>query len=290
MSRRIAVLLTPTRSIELWRTAFRNACGEMGFAYIESAPSAALEGDALLLSEDPQQGMAWNADSWHVVGSAAEDALAASLAWVGDIADATRYVANRLATADMLCRRAAATIGFGPVQNIPNFGQVAIPKASAPEEVLEIDKSWLEPLATLYATIPVDSRARADFGNAWFSFPTCEDAVDGRIQLQGKARSLLAGPTLDIGPGRWALTIRLEYRNTSQPTALRVRLSGHSATKDLVEELGRPGIYELTMEQNISTLASVGVELHLERAALLGELRILRCDIRHLSGGRGGHG
>jgi|GEM_PF-1199569 len=285
MSRRIAVLLIPTSGAELWRAAFREACSISGFSYLEAAPADTVEGDSLLLSEDPQQGMGWYADTWHVVGTSVEDAFSASLDWIGEEGAAARYVANRLATADMLCRRVGATVEFGTTQTVPGVGRVSIGSETLSADEGKNERHWLKPLEDIYSSLPVDSRTRASFGHEWFSSQTSDVASQGRLDLQGKARLLFAGPKMDIGPGRWALSIALEYKGSTQPTVVRIHLMGQSATKDLVEELVRPGVYELTMDQNISMIASVGVEIHLERAALFGKLSILRCEIRHLSDG-----
>lgn len=283
MSRRIAIYVTPTPRLAEWRAAFKAACQEEGVAYLEALPADGFDEDALLLTEHPHEILGWNPTTWHVVGSNLEHAIAASSSWISDPAAAARYVANRMATADMLGRTAGARITFGTRQEVSGFRSLSIPDAPIQAETASL---WTTPLAELYGTIPSVAAAAASFDVCWFSTPDGELLQTDVIELEGKARGLVTGPKIDMGPGSWRLSVVLEYRGSTQPTTIRIHLGGQSAVEDLVEVLRRPGVYELSVEQHNLMLASMNVDISLERSALMGQLRILKCEIRQRSRGQ----
>lgn len=275
MPRRVAVILTPTPYTNEWRAAFESLCAEAGFQFFWEAPGDPSDNDALALTEHPHLINGWDPTHWHVVRSTWQEGVAAAESWIPGEAAAVRYVANRLASVAMLARTVGAHVVAGPVQAVDGVGTASI-------SARQIPTRSLTPLGSVLADLYGDAsggRVGTIMAPCWFSTPDGNALRGDVVELEGRARLLLTGPQIDLGPGLWRLVLRLEYGGSNQAASIRIHMAGHPETEDLVEELRRPGLYELSVEQRISMVSALSIDISVDRAAFSGFLRIVNCEV-----------
>lgn len=279
------MLLTPSIHAPQWKQSFQATANEQRWGYIEAAAEKRLskdsEIDTVLVTENPYTGIAWEPDAWFVLLSTLNDAEAASRVWISDAAEASRYVANRFAAADLMVRSGAAVGPAGMLSHIiPQLGEVGIEPADPRPGFSTI--SWFRPTRELYAKMPVATRTAASFGPEWFRRADGEDQSSGWIDLTGRAKALLGGPGIDIPRGRWRLTLRIFYEGMKQSVLIHLGQGATLADGDALAEMDRDGIYELSTVISVGNVEAANVSLHLGRSSFGGRIRLLGGEIEKI--------
>lgn len=210
----IGVFQIPAPGELLWRQAIYQAANAKGWQTFEGSCglSSDPQSDRLMVTSDPADVDQTYVDHWVVLradGGRSVVYLSDAL-MVGD--SGVAMIASRLAAADVLARRGASVFGEDATAIvIPALGTVdllsPVPHVNAGASRLE--KSARVALA-MYDALPVPLGATGVWPSSFFKESGTETYGLGRIDLTGRARTIIQGPYISLPPGRWRIIADFE--------------------------------------------------------------------------------
>ncbi len=285
------ILFTPSLREGPWDDGIRAAAAAKGLTVGRWGEG---EADILIADHIPAETvMSLEPRDWVILADTSAAALTAYSATFHEYPPAGQslaYASHRLVSAAWLAERGAAVLGQPAMAlSLPKLGLVSPGRCEIPADA----PGPLAPLLTLYDGLPVRVGAKSVWGPQQFSFPVNgeEDGGPSRVDLTGRARTLLHGGHLSLPPGYWRTVVRMAIDPEGREAPLRFEWglywgADHDGANDLVsvtEVVEEAGFYTVSLERLWETPGPAVLRISVTQPLFQGVLEFLDCTIERLA-------
>ena len=283
----LGIYFTPSPSEAIWREALLSTATSAGWRVNGAGPTAATaSGKApgtLWFASCETDVSASAAVDWLVFGDSPSAALAAAVSVAGGVmtapvlSSAIWHTAQRFATASVLASNGARVLDAAAMAlDLPRLGVVrrADAATTTPTEATALD---------VYLTLPPVSGAKALWQPDLFTYPAGRMAAAPlQVDLTGRPRILVYGPHIDLPPGNWRATVRLDV--DPEGGQLRLRLEWGQGTRMATASvtIKEPGRYAIRLNQDWLDPGAAEMRLWLDEASFGGRLTLLDVQVERL--------
>lgn len=280
--RPLHILFAPSLREGPWRQAITAAAQAKGLSVGVWGGEPA---DVVLVDHlEPDQLDGLTPSEWVVLGDAPEAGLTA----YGDAyqefppaAHAWMAASKRLAMAATLVERGAPVLGMPAMAlGLPRLGLVSQTITGIPED----NAGPTAPVLAMYQRLPPLMGARAVWSADRFNYPLRDDPLGGtpRMDLTGRARTLMFGPYVWLPPGAWRATLKIMVDPEGGEVPLWFDWGCGEDVATVREMIDQAGFYSLTLDQVWTRPGAAQLRIVLSQAVFQGRMEVLDCQIERI--------